>query len=149
MQPTLSPAADDARLPPVAVVDLDRRVRQALAEAMRASGVDVVGTAGDATAALDLLSGGAQVLLVDPRLPDIESGQALMAMISRDWPAVRVVVMGWGDSGESRVLDGVATFISKSANADQFVAAVLAACVRPGGQPTAESGRKDDGPSST
>lgn len=98
---------------------------------MRAAGAEVVGTAGDATTALALLGSGARVLLVDPRLPDIESGKALMALISRDWPQVRIVVMGWGDSGESNILGGVASFISKSASADQFVAAAVAACRRP------------------
>jgi|AP12_2_1047962.scaffolds.fasta_scaffold40436_1 DNA-binding NtrC family response regulator len=120
---------DDARPPAVAVVDLDRRVQLALAEAMRAAGVDVVGTAGDISSALELLDSGARVMLVDPRLPDIASGQALMSTISRDWPGVRIVIMGWGDSGESAAMvNCVCTFISKSASPEEFVAAALEAC---------------------
>jgi DNA-binding NarL/FixJ family response regulator len=122
---------DAARPPAVAVVDLDRRVQLALAEAMRVAGVDVVGTAGDFATALKLLANGAQVVLVDPRLPDIATGRALMSTIGRDWPAVRIVVMGWGDSGESAMVDGVRSFISKSASPEEFVAAALEACGAP------------------
>lgn len=117
-----------AHVPRVAVVDVDRRVQTALAEVLRVAGLDVVGTAGDVGAALRLLAAGADVLIIDPRLPDLAAGEALVTSIARGWPSVRVVIMGWGDGGESRITDGDAAFVTKSAQAEDFVAATLAAC---------------------
>ena len=112
----------------VAVVDADRRIQQSLAEVLRVAGVDVVGTAGDVRAALELVSARSpEVLLVDPRLPDLDAGSALLSSVSLGWPSIRIVVMGWSDGGESRVPDGV-RYVSKSAPSDEFVTATLAAC---------------------
>jgi DNA-binding NarL/FixJ family response regulator len=117
------------RRPRIAVVDLDRRVQSALAEALRVAGLDVIGTAGESGTALNLVATGADVLVIDPRLPDLADGHALMARISRQWPEIRIVIIGWGDSGESPVGNNVvATFVTKSARAEDFVAATLAAC---------------------
>jgi DNA-binding NarL/FixJ family response regulator len=123
-------AVPGAHVPRVVVVDLDRRVRTALAEMLRVAGLDVVGTAGDVAAAISLVAGGAEVLVVDPRLPDLAAGEALVRSVERDWPSVRVVIMGWGDAGESRITNNVASFVTKSAHPDDFVAATLAACAR-------------------
>ena len=71
-----TPRAGSAR--PVAIIDLDRRVRSALADALRLAGIDVIGTAGDSGEALRLVALGAQVLVVDPRLPELADGQALV-----------------------------------------------------------------------
>jgi DNA-binding NarL/FixJ family response regulator len=122
------PGILDAHAPRVAVVDADRRVQQSLAEVLRVAGVDVVGTAGDVRAALELVSSHApEVLLVDPRLPDLDAGSALLSSVSLGWPAIRIVVMGWSDSGESRVPDGI-SYVSKSSPTEEFVTAALAAC---------------------
>jgi DNA-binding NarL/FixJ family response regulator len=112
----------------VAIVDMDRRVRSALAEVLRVAGLEVVGTAGEARTAVRLLSRGAEILVVDPRLPELSDGNALVELVSRDWPTVRVVVMGWGDVGDSPVGLANAAFVTKSAKPDEFVAATLAAC---------------------
>jgi DNA-binding NarL/FixJ family response regulator len=112
----------------VAVVDADRRVQQSLAEVLRVAGVEVVGTAGDVRAALELLSSQApSVILVDPRLPDLDAGMALLSSISLGWPGTRIVVMGWSDAGDGSLPDGV-SFVSKSAPTEEFVSAALAAC---------------------
>ena len=116
--------------PRVAVVDIDRHVRIALGEVLRVAGLDVIGTAGDVSGALGLLAAGAEVLVIDPRLPDLETGHALMSNVRRDWPFVRIVIMGWGDSGESPVSQNVAAFITKSAEPEHFVAAAVAAIAR-------------------
>jgi DNA-binding NarL/FixJ family response regulator len=114
--------------PRVAVVDADRRVQQSLAELLRVAGVRVVGTAGDVRAALELVSAeDPAVLLVDPRLPDLDAGLALLSSVSLGWPSIRIVVMGWSDAGESRLPDGI-SFVSKSAPTEEFVSATLAAC---------------------
>lgn len=114
--------------PRVVVVDADRRVQQSLAEVLRVAGVDVVGTAGDVRSALELVSAeGPGVVLVDPRLPDLDAGMALLSSVSLGWPGTRIVVMGWSDAGESRLPDGI-RFVSKSAPTEEFVSAALAAC---------------------
>jgi DNA-binding NarL/FixJ family response regulator len=111
----------------VAVVDMDRRVQQSIAEVLRVAGVDVVGTAGDVRAALELIAvERPTVLLIDPRLPDVHAGAALLSSIALGWPAIRVVLMGWSDTGEQTV--NAAAFVSKSAQPEEFVAAALAAC---------------------
>jgi DNA-binding NarL/FixJ family response regulator len=125
---TSHPGAVDARTPRVVVVDADRRVQQSLAEVLRVAGVDVVGTAGDVRSALELVStSGPSVVLVDPRLPDLDAGLALLSSVSLGWPGTRIVVMGWNDAGESRLPEGI-SFISKSAPTEEFVGAALAAC---------------------
>jgi DNA-binding NarL/FixJ family response regulator len=112
----------------VAVVDADRRVQQSVAEVLKVAGVDVVGTAGDVRAALELVSvQKPRVLLIDPRLPDLDAGAALLSSVRLGWPGIRIVVMGWSDDGESR-MPAVSSFVSKSAPSEEFVAAALAAC---------------------
>jgi DNA-binding NtrC family response regulator len=114
--------------PRIAVIDSDRRVQQSLAEVLRVAGVDVVGTAGDVRSALELISvEEPTVVLLDPRLPDLDAGMALLSSVSRGWPSVRVVLMGWADPGEAQLRDDV-SFVSKSAPSEDFVSAALAAC---------------------
>ena len=67
----------------VAVIDADRRVQQSIAEVLRVQGVEVIGTAGDVRSALELVENlNPTVLLVDPRLPDIDAGRALLSGIA-------------------------------------------------------------------
>lgn len=114
--------------PRVVVIDADRRVQQSLAELLRVAGVDVVGTAGDVRSALELVSSNEpEAVIVDPRLPDLDAGMALLSSVALGWPSVRIVVMGWADAGESPLPDAV-SFVSKSAPTEEFVSAALAAC---------------------
>jgi DNA-binding NarL/FixJ family response regulator len=115
------------RTPRVAIVDVDRRIQTALADVLRVHGLNVIGATGDSLSALALLQQGAEVLIVDPRLPDLATGSGLVRSVTRDWPQVRIVIMGWGDSGDSALTRHAAGFISKSATPEQFVAAALAA----------------------
>ena len=113
--------------PRVAVVDADRRVQQSIADVLRVAGVEVIGTAGDVRAALELVEQKhPTVMLVDPRLPDIDAGRALLSGISLGWPSVRLVLMGWTDERDGVAVD--TTFISKGALPEEFVAATLKAC---------------------
>jgi DNA-binding NarL/FixJ family response regulator len=113
--------------PRVAVIDADRRVQQSIADVLRVAGVEVIGTAGDVRSAMELVEAShPTVLLVDPRLPDIDAGRALLSGISLGWPSVRVVLMGWTDEREGAEAD--AQFVSKTALPEEFVAATLKAC---------------------
>ena len=112
----------------MAIVDMDRRVRSALAEVLLAAGLDVIGTAAEPNEAWDVLAGGAEILVLDPRLPELTDGMALIDRVNRQWPHVRVVVMGWGDPGETVFRGSHHTYVTKSAGPDEFVAATLAAC---------------------
>jgi DNA-binding NarL/FixJ family response regulator len=116
--------------PRVIIVDADHRVRQSLTDLLRIAGAEVVGSAGDVRSALNLISAETpDVALLDPRLPDVEAGAALLKGIKLGWPRMRVVVMGWSDPLEQPgVLSGVSGYVPKSASADDFLAAALAAC---------------------
>ena len=124
-----SPATQESIEPParVAIVDADRRVQQSIAEVLRVAGVEVIGTAGDVRSAMELVEAGhPTVVVVDPRLPDIDAGRALLSGIALGWPSVRVVLMGWTDEPDGMPAD--AAFVSKSAQPEEFVAATVAAC---------------------
>ena len=92
------------------------------------AGIDVVGTAGEAAEALRLVEEGARVLVVDPRLPELADGQALVERVSATWPDVQIVIMGWGEAGDSRIARSATAFVPKSVPPEEFVAATLAAC---------------------
>ncbi|HKO32958.1 MAG TPA: response regulator [Candidatus Limnocylindria bacterium] len=124
-----SPARQESAETParVAIVDADRRVQQSIAEVLRVAGVEVIGTAGDVRSAMELVeTAHPTVLVVDPRLPDIDAGRALLSGIALGWPSVRVVLMGWTDEPDG--LPAGAAFVSKSAQPEEFVAATVAAC---------------------
>lgn len=118
-------------VPRVVIVDADRRVRQSLSETLRLTGkVEVVGLAGDVRAALEMVAlRQPSVVLIDPRLPDIDAASALLNGIGLGWPSTRVVLMGWADAMEDpRVARRAAAFVPKQAQPDEFVDAVLTAC---------------------
>ena len=115
----------------VLVVDPDRRVRQSLAGLICCLGdqVEVVGTAADTTTALDLVASSLpHLVLIDPRLPDVDVGLALVAELRRRSPNVRIIVMDWTDSLEYPALArGADAFIGKSAGANEFLDAIRSA----------------------
>ena len=122
-----TPGAAERPSPRVAVIDADRRVQQSIAEVLRVAGVEVIGTAGDVRAALELVaSARPTVILVDPRLPDIDAGRALLSGLALGWPGLRMVLMGWTDQRDGLAAD--LTFVSKTATPEEFVAATVAAC---------------------
>jgi DNA-binding NarL/FixJ family response regulator len=79
----------------VLVVDADRRVRQSLAGLIRVSdGLSLTAAVGDPVGAMHALEvSGADVVLIDPRLPEAEMGVALLGEIRERWPRIRVVAL--------------------------------------------------------
>jgi DNA-binding NarL/FixJ family response regulator len=126
---TLSaPETNDVAAARVAVVDADRRIQQSLAEVLRVAGLQVVGTAGDVRSALELIeSARPSVLLVDPRLPDVDAGAALLSSVALGWPSVRLVVMSWTEEPLPG-LHAAHAFVSKTSQPEEFISAAIAAC---------------------
>jgi two-component system, NarL family, response regulator DevR len=113
----------------VLVVDADERVRESLAGLLSIGGhCVVVGTAGDPGVALELVaSTGPDVVMVDPRLPDVDRGIGLIGHLRSVAPGVRILVMSWSDTLE----DGLATcgadsFVRKTFRPTELFAAIEA-----------------------
>ena len=112
-------------------MDLDRRVQQSLADVLELGGLSVVGTAGDVRAALEAVERTRpDVLLIDPRLPDITAGEALLASLAVARPEMRVVLMGWSEGLEHAPHRSRTAVVPKNADPDAFVSAAIAACCR-------------------
>jgi DNA-binding NarL/FixJ family response regulator len=128
---SFSECLDLPHSPRVVIVDADRRVQQSLSDLLGVTGeVEVVGRAGDVRAALELVERAQpDVVLVDPRLPDVEAGAALIAGLSRAWPSLRIVLTGWADTeGHTRFSANETAYVSKSATPEQFADAIADAC---------------------
>jgi DNA-binding NarL/FixJ family response regulator len=128
MQPL--PRSELPSTPRVVIVDADRRVLQSLSDLLGVSGdVEVVGRAGDVRAALEEIERlNPDVVLVDPRLPDVDAGMALIGGMNRAWPTIRVVITGWGDNEARPVLNGHSCYVSKGSSPEEFVDAIVAGC---------------------
>lgn len=129
MSVTPLPVAPSA--PRVMIVDADRRVQQSLSDLLGLTGrVAVVGRAGDVRAALEEVErANPDVVLVDPRLPDVEAGIALITGMARAWPSLRIVLTGWGDTeGHAQLNDAHLRYVSKGGSPEEFVGAIVDAC---------------------
>ncbi len=119
----------------IVVIDADHRVRDSFAGLIAlAGGVDVVATTDQPAEALRAVRRSRpDVVVLDPRLPDMEVGLALLEAIHRASPDVRVLVLGWLDDHEQMAMDaGADGFICKSADPVTLVEAVLAVALTTG-----------------
>jgi DNA-binding NarL/FixJ family response regulator len=114
----------------VVVVDADDLVCQTVA-ALLAIGdrIEVVGIAGQAGPALDLaLSARPDVVLVDPRLPDLEGGLAFIRRLHEVSPGVRVLVVCSPEFlDRAAAAEGVDGSLRKTFRPDDLTAAIVAA----------------------
>ena len=127
----LSPRSDSPSPPRVVIVDADRRVQQSLSNLLGVTGeVEVVGRAGDVRSALQEVERlQPDVVLVDPRLPDVEAGQALIGGLARAWPSMRIVLTGWsGTEGHNGLGEAASRYVSKGSSPEAFVTAIVDAC---------------------
>ena len=126
----------------VVVVDRDERVRESLAGLLQiGERCAVVAGAGDTVQALDLIHRHRpDVVVVDPRLPEVEGGRALVSAIRDRWPSTRVVLMG---SSSAIDLDGLGELVDavvrKTFRPRELVDAVLAAMARPASEASTRS----------
>jgi DNA-binding NarL/FixJ family response regulator len=126
----MTPFPDSDRPLKVLVVDADERVRESLAGLL---GIGrrcvVVGSAGRPDSALALIAANPpDVIVVDPRLPEVAAGQAFIARARELAPSVRVLAMSWSDVLEHEGIScGADAFIRKTFRPRELVDAVLAA----------------------
>jgi len=127
--------------PRVLVVDADDRVRESLTGLLAiGSRCVVVASSGTVGEAFDLaLDREPDVVIVDPRLPDVADGMALISKLRARQPDLRILAMSWSDTLESAVIEsGADGFLRKTFRPTELVAAVLAA-TRSADEPAAES----------
>jgi DNA-binding NarL/FixJ family response regulator len=114
----------------VVVVDADDLVRQTVAALLGIGGrIDVVGVAGQTGAATELvLTTRPDVVVVDPRLPDLDGGLAFIRGLQAIAPGVRVLAVCSPDFLERAALaEGVDGCLRKTFRPDDLTAAILAA----------------------
>ncbi len=114
----------------ILIVDGDRRVRQSMAGLIElADGIESAGATGDPASVLDLVAAcRPDVVLVDPRLPDVDSGLALIEALHEGCPDVLIVAMSCADSLEHPVLGrGADAFVAKGGHTEELIDAVIRA----------------------
>ena len=128
----LSPATGTSPLR-VLIVDADRRVRDSLCDLLRCEtepvSVASVGSGEEALAAI--ARSPVDVVVIDPNLPDLNTGLGLIADLRTGYPAIRLLLMTWSADLDvaAHGVDGV---LDKAASPEELVAAIAAAA-RKGG----------------
>jgi DNA-binding NarL/FixJ family response regulator len=113
----------------VLIVDADDRVRESLMGLLGIGRrVVVVGCAGGTGEAIELAETATpDVVVIDPRLPEIEGGIACIARLRATAPHVPILVMTCPDGNEQATLVGRADgFIRKTFRPTELVAAIVA-----------------------
>jgi DNA-binding NarL/FixJ family response regulator len=113
----------------VLVVDADDRVRESLTGLLAIGGrVVVVGSADSAATAFALVgSTSPDIVIVDPRLPEVDAGLAFIAQLRAVSPGVLILATSWSDGLEATAISGGADgFIRKTFRPNDLVAAIVA-----------------------
>jgi DNA-binding NarL/FixJ family response regulator len=103
--------------PTILVVDADDRTRESIVGIL---GIrhryDVVGSAGHVGAAIALMKEHRpDVVIIDPRLPELPDGIALIRRMRTINPGVRILAVGWTPSLEHDALEaGADVFVRKT-----------------------------------
>ncbi len=119
----------------VLLVDADRRVRRSLSGLIDlADDIECVAAVADGPAALAALDAdGADICLLDPGLPELESGISLIAALRERRPGIRIVAMNVSEACEGECLDGGAdAFVAKWDEPEELVDLIRAVA---GGRP--------------
>ena len=123
-----TPAVERERPISLVVVDDEPLIRVALAQALKAEGVDLVGEATDGEAAIELVVDlRPDVVLTDIRLPGI-SGVEVIERLGLLAPASRVLVLARTEQNRvvEAIIAGASGYILKTAPPEAIVAAVRA-----------------------
>ena len=114
----------------ILVVDADDRVRESLTGLLAiGERVLIVGSSGQPATALALArEHRPDVVIVDPRLPEVDGGLSFIAGLRECCPDTRILAMSWSDALERQALDGGAHgFVRKTFRPAELIAAILAA----------------------
>lgn len=114
----------------VLVVDPDDRIRATLASLLCIDGqCAVVGSAGGADDAIALAATfRPDVVLLDPRIPAMDGGRAVISCLREAAPGVRVIALTWSDTADGGIAAGVAdAYIKKTFRPHELIDAVVAA----------------------
>lgn len=126
----MTTAFDTGRPLRVLVVDADERVRESLVGLLAIGRrCIVVGSASHPESALSMIAAEPpDVVVVDPRLPEVDAGRAFIVRARELAPSVRVLVMSWSDSlGHDSIISGADAFVRKTFRPRELIDAVLAA----------------------
>jgi DNA-binding NarL/FixJ family response regulator len=127
--PPMKPSADPPALLRVVVVDGDDRVCESLARLLCIdSRVETVGNAGRADEALALVRATLpDVVVIDPRLPDIDAGLRLIERLRSIAPDARLlVVVGAAAVARPDLAAAADRIVRKTYRTDELIAAVMA-----------------------
>lgn len=111
----------------VVVVDADHRVRDSLSGLLAIGDeLEVVGETGHAGTAFDLCHDlSPDVVVIDPRLPDLDDGVALVREVRARCPDTIVLVLSWPGLATEHPMVGVDGFVSKSDAPHEFVERIV------------------------
>ena len=115
----------------VLLVDPDERVRESLAGLLQIGDrCLVIGTAGTAADAVRLAAETRpDVVVVDPRLPGIDAGTALIARLREVCPSTRVLVLSWSATADGQDC-GADACTRKTFRPHELIDAVVSASAR-------------------
>ena len=115
----------------VLLVDPDDRVRESLAGLLQIGDrCLVIGTAGTADEAVRLAAEAPpDVVVVDPRLPGIDAGAALIARLRVVCPSTRVLVLSWSETADGQDC-GADAYTRKTFRPHELIDAVVSASAR-------------------
>jgi two-component system response regulator DevR len=115
----------------VVVIDADERVRESLVGLLCIGDrLKVVGDAGQPGPAFDIvLATDPDIVVIDPRLPEMDGGLSLISRIRTAAPRVRILVMCSDTVDGTDVARAADGFIRKTFRPSDLVAAVCAAAI--------------------
>jgi CheY-like chemotaxis protein len=110
----------------ILVVDADRRVRAALSSLIGlAAGLELVASVGHVAAAMERLDSTAvDVLVVDPKLPDVDAGLGFVRVVRERWPRIGIVVLSWTDPRDANFELPADRYLPKTTNPAELIAAL-------------------------
>lgn len=109
-------------------MEADRRVRQGLAGLVALDArLTLVDAVADADAAeICLGTSETDVALIDPHLPDFDSGLALLGRLRARWPEMTLIAMSCRDEdGPPSLASGANCFVPKSGDPEALLATLL------------------------